>query len=211
MPIDEKKLLQKLKDKDREINELKQLLAEAEHEIKELNDFHGFQKPRPSILESQFLNKLIKRAAFLLIIAVIIFIGVYPWFFKDKILDSQPATDQQFNLQSETENIVDSAATQQPKSTSQSTATTTPSSQDSKPVSGGENGAEPSKLLIVKSDLGWLNVRTEPSVENGQIIKKINSEEEIEWLEKTDNNWYKIKLDAQGHTGYVSGEYVEIK
>lgn len=211
MPIDEKKLLQKLKDKDREINELKQLLAEAEHEIKELNDFHGFQKPRPSILESQFLNKLIKRAAFLLIIAVIIFIGVYPWLFKDKILDSQPATDQQFNLQSETKNIVDSAATQQPKSTSQSTATTTPSSQDNKPVSGGENGAEPSKLLIVKSDLGWLNVRTEPSVENGQIIKKINSEEEIEWLEKTDNNWYKIKLDAQGHTGYVSGEYVEIK
>ncbi|MEK7067382.1 MAG: hypothetical protein AAB956_00085, partial [Patescibacteria group bacterium] len=89
MPLDEKKLLQKLKDKDREINELKQLLAEAEHEIKELNDFHGFQRPRPSIWESAFLNKLIKRAAFLLIIAVIIFIGVYPWLFKDKILDSQ--------------------------------------------------------------------------------------------------------------------------
>src|SRR3989344_6749109 len=86
MPLDEKKLLQKLKDKDREINELKQLLAEAEHEIKELNDFHGFQRPRPSILESAWLNKLIKRTAFLLMVAVIIFIGIYPWLFKDKII-----------------------------------------------------------------------------------------------------------------------------
>jgi len=48
-------------------------------------------------------------------------------------------------------------------------------------------------------------------VETGKIIKKINSDEEVEWLEKTDNNWYKVKLDQQGHTGYVSGEYVEVK
>src|SRR3989344_1546672 len=125
MPLDEKKLLQKLKDKDREINELKQLLAEAEHEIKELNDFRGFQRPRPSILESAWLNKLIKRTAFLLIIAVIIFIGVYPWLFKDKILGGkatgQPAAVDKPESPSDSPAVVDQPSANQP-------ATTTPAS-----------------------------------------------------------------------------------
>ena len=210
MPIDEKKLFQKLKDKDREINELKQLLAEAEHEIKELNDFHGFQRPRPSILESAWLNKLIKRTAFLLMVAVIIFIGIYPWLFKDKILggkdNGQPAAVDKTDSPSDSPAaVVDQPSANQP-------ATTTPASPpESEQAAAGQNVSKPSQLLIVKSDLGWLNVRTEPSVETGKIIKKINSDEEVEWLEKTDNNWYKVKLDQQGHTGYVSGEYVEVK
>ena len=70
---------------------------------------------------------------------------------------------------------------------------------------------EPTNMLIIDSDLGWLNVRTEPDIKTGDIIKKINSNDEYEWLEKTDNNWYKIKIDSKGNTGYISGEYAELK
>ena len=206
MPIDEKKILQKLKEKDREIVELKQLLAEAEQEIKELNDFHGLQKPRPGILESQFLNKLIKRTAYLLIAAAIIFIGIAPWLFKDKLLTDN--NGDKATAEEQTANSPEQAATEENKTDNTGeTATTTPTA-ETKPAE--QPTGTPAKSLIVKSDLGWLNVRTEPN-QNGDIIKKINSGEEVEWLEKTDNNWYKIKIDSEGHTGYVSGEYVEVK
>ncbi|PIT94204.1 hypothetical protein COU00_00240 [Candidatus Falkowbacteria bacterium CG10_big_fil_rev_8_21_14_0_10_43_11] len=211
MPIDEKKLLQKIKEKDKEIAELKQLLAEAESEIKELNDFHGFQKPRPGILESKFLNKLIKRAVFLLIMAAIIFIGVYPWLFKDKIL-SNNSNNQESSAESAGDvkdaPLAAEDSADNPENNGQ-TATSTLAAAET--TSATKDIFKPQNLLIVKSDLGWLNVRTEPNAENSKIIKKINSNEEYEWLEKTDNNWYKIKLDKEGHTGYVSGEYVEIK
>jgi|GEM_PF-2883641 len=214
--IDEKKLLQKIKEKDKEIAELKQLLAEAEQEIKELNDFRGFQKPRPGILESQLLNKLIKRTALLLIAAAIIFLGVYPWVFKDKLFSSSQKQNQEVVNQEQTNSASQDNNVIADNNAQPAVATTTVDSQSTPQVPASDSTAanrdifKPAQTLVVKSDLGWLNVRTQPSQE-GDVIKKINSGENYEWLEKTDNNWYKIKLDDAGHTGYVSGEYVEIK
>src|SRR3989338_10815706 len=87
MQNETQKLKEQLKSKEKEVIELKNLLAEAEQEIKELNNFHGLKRPKPGVLESAFLNKLIKRAAFLLLCAVIVLIGIYPWLFKNKILN----------------------------------------------------------------------------------------------------------------------------
>ena len=90
-----------LKAKDREIQDLKELLAEAESEIKELNDFHGFGKPRAGILESEFLNKLIKRTAFALVCILIILAGLYPWLFKNTFFtdDKKLATEKSAGLE----------------------------------------------------------------------------------------------------------------
>jgi TolA-binding protein len=211
MPIDEKKILQKLKEKDKEIIELKQLLAEAEQEIKELNDFHGLQKPRPGILESQGLNKFIKRTAYFLIAVAIIFIGVAPWLFKDKLLTGSNSGEQ--TAEERDTSLPEQTTGEESKADKANDTATTTAPAETKPAetpSATRDIFQPGKSLIVKSDLGWLNVRTKPSQE-GDIIKKINSGEEVEWIEKTDNNWYRIKVDAEGHTGYVSGEYVEIK
>ncbi|MDP3899996.1 MAG: SH3 domain-containing protein [bacterium] len=204
---DEKRYREMIKKKDQEIIELKELLAEAETEIKELNDFHGFSKPKGTILESQLLNKLIKRTAFLLICLVIVLIGLYPWFFKDTLLgDNDKTSDEQTSA----EEVADD-------STDMTNDQTDAVVQNEPEVVDSENQPETSegrdifserKLVEVSSDLGWLNVRTEPDVETGDIIKKLNSGEEYEWLEKTDTNWYKLVIDDAGHTGYVSGEYV---
>jgi len=202
MPSDTTRIKEQLKKKDREITELKELLAEAESEIKELNDFHGFRKPKPSILESQFLNKLIKTAAFLLVSALIVIVGIYPWIFKDDAVDDN---ETKISVQDE-----DSSDTSEDNDQDSDSAVdeedTTDNTDSTKPTP-----AKPKQMLIVKSDLGWLNVRTEPNVETGDIIKKISSEDEYEWIEKVSDNWYKIKIDSEGHTGFVSGEYIELK
>ncbi|PIR92875.1 hypothetical protein COT99_03875 [Candidatus Falkowbacteria bacterium CG10_big_fil_rev_8_21_14_0_10_43_10] len=209
MPNEIQKLKEQLKTKEKEIIELKELLAEAEQEIKELNNFHGLKRPKPGILESASLNKFIKRTAFFLFCAVIILIGLYPWLFKNEVLNGNKETG---NVAVEENN----SANSEPQGEAKDTQGSAPENQTAPPAA--EESAEPAKdifkpqnMLVVASDLGWLNVRTEPNVENGQIIKKINSGEEYEWLEKTENNWYKIKIDKEGHTGYVSEEYVETK
>lgn len=200
MPIDEKKLLgEQVKIKDKEIKELKELLADAEHEIKEVNDFHSLKSNKPGVSGGHFLSKLIKSLAFLIVCAIIIFIGLYPWFFKDKVIFGN-------KIEGEQEEAV-IVPTELPD-----TMTDTGTAEESNGELAEEDVIQPpKKMLIIKSDLGWLNVRTEPNVETGQVIKKINSEEEYEWLEMTDDSWYKIVLDEAGHTGYVSGDYVEEK
>jgi len=191
------KLKDSLKKKDKEVRELKELLAEAEAEIKELNDFHGFQKPKASILESRFLNKLIKTSAFILVCALIVMAGIYPWVFKDDVIKD--------NSKDKVADVVEDEIIETTETNPEASGLETNNNEEIK------EDVKPANMLIVKSDLGWLNVRTEPNIENGKIIKKINSEEEYEWLEKTDDNWYKVKIDSKGNTGYVSGEYIELK
>ena len=109
MPIDESKLKNQAKSKDREIQELKELLAEAESEIKELNDFHGFQKPKSSILESAFLNKVIKYSFFAVLCVFIILVALYPWLNKDKFAGDQPdeeiTQEEDLTIDSETKGV----------------------------------------------------------------------------------------------------------
>ena len=204
MPTDIQTLKNELKQKDREIKELKAMLAEAEAELREYSSSDNIVRPRASILESRTLNRAIKGTFYFLLCAIIVLAGLYPWLFKDKIFGTS-----QESVAENTENVADETTTPStepaaPVADTGTAATTTPAAQES-----ARDIFQPEKRMVdVASDLGWLNVRTNPSVENSDVIKKINSGESFEWLEKTDNNWYKIKLDAAGHTGYVSGEYV---
>ncbi len=198
-----------LKAKDREIQGLKELLSEAESEIKELNDFHGFDKPRAGILESEFLNKLIKRTAFALICIVIILAGLYPWLFKDTFFTDDKKLVLEEGTELEDTLAEDESADQIKEQPEEEKTVAEEVKEEVKPAN--ENIFSSGKVVEVDSDLGWLNVRTEPNVENGKIIKKINSGGEYEWLEKTENNWYKLVIDSKGNTGYVSGEYLIVK
>lgn len=208
----ERKTKEQLRDKDREIAELKELLAESESEIRELNDFQGFKKPKPGILESTWLNKLIKRTAFLLICAVIVLIGLYPWLFKDRILENG-----ELDRVAVEEGDLDGEELGEAEGTKEDVGGEVQTPSEGEPEETDDSAEveqdifKSQQILIVESDLGWLNVRTEPNVETGKIITKINSGEEYKWLEETENNWYKVKIDDEGNTGYVSGEYVIIK
>jgi len=211
---DNQKLKDALRKKDKEIKELKELLAETEAELKEYANADHMIRPRGSILESRFLNKIIKSTFFVLLCLVIIVIGLYPWFFKDKILGnvSDNNTEQVDSSQNTTINEASNVTLPVLNTNEQNDSQIVPA-QEPEPVAEttSRDIFNPAQSIEVVSDLGWLNVRTSPDVENGQIIKKINSGEIYEWLEKTDNNWYKIVIDDQGHTGYVSGEYLSEK
>ena len=52
-----------------------------------------------------------------------------------------------------------------------------------------------------------LNIRKSPSTD-GDIIAMISEGVECELLEKTNEDWYKIKYEK--YTGYVSSEYVKV-
>src|SRR3989338_3216782 len=86
--------------------------------------------------------------------------------------------------------------------------------EEAKPTKTAENEAsdEPSlsestTIEILDNDLGYLNVRSEPSV-SGDIVTKVNPGETYEYT-KSENGWYYITLD-NGSVGWVSGDYVEI-
>ena len=86
--------------------------------------------------------------------------------------------------------------------------------EEAKPTKTVENEASDEALLsesttieILDNDLGYLNVRSEPSV-SGDIVTKVNPGETYEYT-KSENGWYYITLD-NGSVGWVSGDYVEI-
>ncbi len=64
-----------------------------------------------------------------------------------------------------------------------------------------------STVEILDNDLGYLNVRSEPSV-SGDIVTKVNPGERYEYTQE-ENSWYYITLD-DGSVGWVSGDYVEV-
>jgi len=160
-------------------------------------------------LESQFLNKLIKRTAFFLICVVIVLIGLYPWFFKNTLLGDDASVAE--NIPTDTAEVMETDAMAEPTIDSEPVANSATDDIKTAETSEGKDIFSKQQVIEVVSDLGWLNVRTEPNVETGDVIKKINSGEEYEWVEKTEDNWYKLVIDDAGHTGYVSGEYVEEK
>lgn len=211
MSTEAQKLKRKLKDKDKEIAELKELLASAETEIKELNDFTGFEKPKKSVLESKMLNTGLKALLFLLVSAAIIGIGIYPWLNRDRFVGNPetatPAADMPSGDSfSDGANEAQARAAAGTATTTDEGATPAPDAADAPDPT--PDPPQPQKIIEVVSDLGWLNVRNQPSVQEGDIIEKINSGETYEWTEKTNENWYKIIL-KDGRIGYVSGEYVQ--
>ncbi len=53
-----------------------------------------------------------------------------------------------------------------------------------------------------------LNVRSGPGTKY-EVIASVNGGELVEITGETDNGWYRIRLDEEGKTGYVSCKYVE--
>lgn len=62
-----------------------------------------------------------------------------------------------------------------------------------------------SLIEILDTEVGYLNVRSEPSV-NGEQVTQVNPGEQYEYTEQR-NGWYNIILD-DGTEGWVSGDYV---
>ena len=90
----------------------------------------------------------------------------------------------------------------QKKATEEAKITTAPEDEASEEASISES----TKIEILDNDLGYLNVRSEPSV-SGDIVTKVNPGETYEYT-KEENGWYYITLD-DGSVGWVSGDYVK--
>lgn len=78
----------------------------------------------------------------------------------------------------------------------------------------GEDSKEPTEeetesttIEILDTEVGYLNVREEASV-NGDIVTTVNPGEQYEYTDE-ENGWYYITLD-DGSVGWVSGDYVEM-
>ena len=91
----------------------------------------------------------------------------------------------------------------QKKATEEAKITTAPEDEASEEASISES----TKIEILDNDLGYLNVRSEPSV-YGDIVTKVNPGETYEYS-KEENGWYYITLD-DGSVGWVSGDYVQV-
>ncbi len=63
-------------------------------------------------------------------------------------------------------------------------------------------------IEILDTPTGFLNVRSEPSID-GDIVTTVNPGETYAYLEE-QNGWYKITVE-DGSIGWVSGDYVEEK
>lgn len=63
-----------------------------------------------------------------------------------------------------------------------------------------------SKITILDTPTGWLNVRDEPSL-SGKQIDQVRPKQTFIYLKK-QGNWYQIRL-SDGTEGWVSGEYAE--
>lgn len=64
------------------------------------------------------------------------------------------------------------------------------------------------RLVIKKTESGFLNVREKPSVSSKQIDQVMPGEEYA--YKETENNWYLIELSNE-NMGWVLGDYVELK
>ena len=61
------------------------------------------------------------------------------------------------------------------------------------------------KVKVINTGIGFLRVRSEPSV-NGQELGRLNEGDEVVTLEEK-GGWYKISFE--GKEGWISGSYVE--
>lgn len=61
------------------------------------------------------------------------------------------------------------------------------------------------KVEILDTGVGYLNVRSEPSVD-GELVTKLDPGDQYEYTE-TKDGWYHLKLE-NGKDGWVSGDYV---
>lgn len=73
--------------------------------------------------------------------------------------------------------------------------------------SASEETSTSQTIEILDTEVGYLNVRSEASV-NGDIVTTVNPGDQFEYDEE-DNGWYKITT-SDGSVGWVSGDYVEI-
>ena len=64
------------------------------------------------------------------------------------------------------------------------------------------------KLVIKKTESGFLNVREEPNIASGQINQVMPGE--VYSYKEVKNNWYLIEL-SNDSKGWVLGDYVELK
>ncbi len=158
-----------------------------------------------------------RKVAILIIIAIVLFGGVLIWkYWKDKggvykkeemsVLEllsenksheyvAEENVDEKERKIAEAVNSIDEVA--------QKNAKFNQEIQDAS-ISGNFEGE---KIKIKNTEVGWLNVRSEPS-KAGSVVAKVYPTEEYEYAEKRDG-WYNILLEND-KKGWVIGEYVEL-
>ncbi len=76
-----------------------------------------------------------------------------------------------------------------------------------KPTAGEASPTAEKTLTIDQTPTGFLNVRSDASV-NGEVVDKVDPGDIYTYLDE-QNGWYKIKL-SNGDEGWVSGDYVTV-
>lgn len=94
-------------------------------------------------------------------------------------------------------------ATEEAKKAEEKTAA---DSEDSGKNASGE-AKTGTKIEVLDNEVGYLNVRSEPSVD-GDAVTKVNPGETYVYIDE-QNGWYKITL-VNGSVGWVSGDYVSV-
>ncbi len=61
-------------------------------------------------------------------------------------------------------------------------------------------------VLIKDTPTGWLNVRSEPTTSEDNILTKIYPQEEYKFIEQNETGWYKIEYEM-GKQGWISAKY----
>ncbi len=157
-----------------------------------------------SVVDLKQLIKMIKILIIIGILVVLVLLGFH--FFESKNNSTQNNSDTQ-------EAILNPSHT--------SKETTSPASEldvdvemdlsfSKKTEPNQEVATKQNKLKIIKTGIGWLNVRSKPSTTDSKILDTVDVGEEFNYTDQQDN-WYKIILDDNDKTeGWVFGEYIEI-
>ncbi len=81
-------------------------------------------------------------------------------------------------------------------------------SEPAKTILASVNVVAGKKATVLETGLGWLNVRSEPSLD-GEVLVQVNVGESFTVLEES-TGWVKIRVDVDTE-GWVSSTYVEIE
>ena len=108
----------------------------------------------------------------------------------------------------EIEEATESAETKPPVQTSpQPTPAASPASPKPSPTTSDGELTWP--YVEIASDIGWVNVRSEPSTAGGEdtILTKVDTGEKFPLVD-TQSGWYQIEYET-GKNGWISGKYAE--
>jgi len=169
------------------IDEYDEVLEESEAEIARRK--YPPRPHRPLFRDFSIGNFLLQIVVVLLVVGVIA--GVV--YYVPKILSPEAG--------SLTESVTPTESEEESGAQTPTGAATSTPQEPSAPI------VPETRLRIMQTETGWLNVRASPNL-NGTQITRVLPGEEYEYTAQ-EEGWYQIKIDSET-TGWVFGEYVEL-